>query len=100
MILDTLIRWRTAILGFVLAAASALPALLGAPEILAIVPPEWRPYIIAAGFVAMYLTRHRPATRAHDPEVQVAKAIEATPGPTTVVVASTAGGEPTAVVNA
>ena len=73
--LDFIIRWRTALLGFVLAALSAAPALLNAPEILAIVPPEWRPYVIAAGFLAMYLTRPRPATRASDPEVQVANAV-------------------------
>lgn len=100
MILDTLIRWRTAILGFVLATLSVAPALLNAPEILAIVPADWRPYVIAAGFLAMYLTRPRPASRAGDPEVQVAKAIEATPGPTTVVVASETTGQATAVVNA
>lgn len=99
MIWDIIVRWRTAILGFVFAALSVLPALLNAPEIVAIVPVEWRPYVIAAGFIAMYLTRPRAASRAADPEVQVAKAIEATPGPTTVVVTDGAG-TPTAVVNA
>jgi len=88
---DLLIRWRTLILGFILAAASVLPALLNAPEILAIIPVEWRPYVVAAGFLAMYLTRWRPASRTADPEVQVAKAISDTPGPTTVVVANSAG---------
>lgn len=86
MIWDIIVRWRTAILAFLLSAASVLPALLNAPEILAIIPSEWRPYVIAGGFLAMYLTRWRPAARADDPEVQVAKAISENPGPTTVVV--------------
>lgn len=89
MIWDIIVRWRTAILGFLLATASVLPALLNAPEILAIVPAEWRPYIIAAGFLAMYLTRPRPATRAADPEVQVANAVSA--GDTVLVVSPDTG---------
>lgn len=94
--LDFIIRWRTALLGFVLAALSALPALLNAPEILAVVPAEWRPYVIAAGFLAMYLTRPRPATRASDPEVRVANAVSK--GDTVVVAAPT--GEAKAVIDA
>lgn len=72
-ILETLTRWRTAILGAVFAAAAALPALLGAPEVLAIVPDKYKPYVIAAGYILLWLTRPRPAVLPTDPEVDMRK---------------------------
>lgn len=97
-ILDILIRWRTALLGVVFAAAAVLPAILNAPEVLAIVPEQYRPYLIAAGFILMYLTRPRAASRASDPEVKVAKEIAKTDLPSTVIIKE--DGETTAVIRA
>ena len=97
-ILDVLIRWRTALLGALLALAAVLPAILNAPEVLAIVPEQYRPYLIAAGFIAMYMTRPRPATRAADPEVQVKREISRTEKPSTIVVQE--AGAVTAVISA
>lgn len=71
---DVLVRWRTALLGFIFAAAAALPALINAPEVLAIIPGEYRPYVIALAFFLMYLTRPRPAVRADDYEASVSRA--------------------------
>lgn len=98
-LIDYIIRWRTALLGALFALAAALPAVLNAPEVLAVVPDHYRPYIVALGFVLMYATRPRPATRAADPEVQVAQAIASTEGATTVVVSQTNGPQ-TAVIRA
>ena len=95
---DILIRWRTALLGALFALSAVLPALLNAPEVLAVVPEQYRPYVIALGFVLMYLTRPRPATRAADPEVQVKKAISETDIPSTIIVKE--AGETTAVIRA
>lgn len=97
-IIDFFIRWRTALLGALFALAAALPSLLNAPEVLAVVPDQYRPYVIALGFVLMYLTRPRPATRAADPEVQVKKEIEKTDKPSTIVVQES--GAVTAVISA
>ncbi|MBN9335786.1 hypothetical protein [Devosia sp.] len=70
-LLETLVRWRTAILGALFAAAAALPSLLGAPEVLAVVPAEYRPYVIAAGYILIWLTRPRAAVLPNDPEVDM-----------------------------
>lgn len=100
MIWDTIVRWRTWLLNTVLALAFILPEVLNSPEILAVIPAEYQRWFLVSAFVLNIWMRPRPASRASDPEVQVAKAIEATPGPTTVVVASETTGQATAVVNA
>ena len=68
---ETLVRWRTLILGWLFAAAAALPSLLGAPEVLAIIPAEYRSYAVAAGFILIWLTRPRAAVLPSDPEVDM-----------------------------
>lgn len=98
--LDLIIRWRTYLLNIILALAFILPEVLNSPEILAVIPSEWQRWFLVGAFLLNIWMRPRPASRAGDPEVQVAKAIEATPGPTTVVVASETTGQATAVVNA
>lgn len=72
-----LVRWRTAVLGWLFAAAVALPSLLGAPEILALFPPEWRPYVTAAAFILVYLTRPRAAVLPDSLEASVSRARKA-----------------------
>lgn len=98
--LDLLIRWRTWLLNVTLALAFILPEVLNSPEILAIIPRDYQRWFLVAAFLLNIWMRPRPASRASDPEVRVAKAIHETPGPTTVVVASETTGEATAVVNA
>lgn len=70
---ETLVRWRTLILGWLFAAAAALPSLLGAPEVLAVLPSEYRPYAVAAAFILLWLTRPRAAVIATDLEASVSR---------------------------
>jgi hypothetical protein len=70
---DIIVRWRTALVGLLFAAAAALPSLLGAPEVLAVIPAEYRPYAIALAFVLMWATRPRAAVRASDYEASLGR---------------------------
>lgn len=97
--LDILIRWRTWFLNVTLALAFILPEVLNSPEILAIIPKDYQRWFLVVAFLLNIWMRPRPASRPSDPEVQVAKAISETPGPTTVVVAD-AGGTATAIIDA
>lgn len=68
-----LVKWRTLLAGWLFAGAAALPSLLGAPEVLAVVPAEYRPYVIAAGFLLMWLTRPRAAVLPDSLEASVSR---------------------------
>lgn len=68
-----LVRWRTLVVGWLFAAAAALPALLNAPEVIAVIPAEYRPYVIAAGFILMWLTRPRAAVLPDSLEASVSR---------------------------
>ena len=104
---DFLVRLRTRIIAIAGIALLVLPDLINmageflhSPELVAVLPPEWKSYIGLAALVLTLWSRWRPATRADDPEVQVKKAIDATPGPTKVEVRAARGGATTAVIDA
>lgn len=94
---DFIVRWRTRLFNWIGAVAVLLPPILGAPEILAIIPQTYLPYAMAAVFLINYWMRPRVATRAADPEVQVKKAISETDIPSTIVVKE--AGQTKAVIN-
>ena len=65
---EAVVRFRTWLfngVGFVLL---ALLPLLGAPEIMAVIPPDLQKYIIAAAFIINIWMRPRPAAVKKDPE--------------------------------
>lgn len=102
---DFIVRFRTWLLGIIGLVAVFLPdlvdlasQLLNAPQIVAVLPPNWKSWAGAIGFVLMVWSRWRPATRAADPEVKVARALKKVDDPATVVVE--AGGETKAVIDA
>ncbi|MBN9348257.1 MAG: hypothetical protein J0I48_19015 [Devosia sp.] len=67
---DTLVRWRTWLVNAVLAVALVAPEVLQAPELAALVPPHWRPWLIASAFLLNILMRPRKAARARDFEAK------------------------------
>ena len=67
---DFIVRWRTRLFNIVGAALVALPPVLGAPEVQAIIPPKYLPYVIAAIFLINLWMRPRAAVRAQDVEVK------------------------------
>lgn len=102
---DFVVRFRTWLLGVIGIVAMFLPdlidlasQLLNAPQIVAVLPPGWKTWAGAIGFVLIVWSRWRPATRAADAEVKVSKALKQVSDPATVVVE--AGGETKAVIDA
>jgi len=73
---ELLIRWRTWLFNGLGALFVLVGPLLGAPEIQAIIPPKYLPYVVAAVFLANLWMRPRPAAIGSDPEVQFAKEIK------------------------
>lgn len=71
------VTWRTAIAGWLFAAAAVLPEILNAPEVIAIVPAEYRPWVVAAAFLLMWLTRPRAAVLPDSLEASVSRARKA-----------------------
>lgn len=103
--LDFLIRLRTYIVGALGIVIVLLPdllpvlaELLNAPQIVAVLPEGWRTWAAVFALLCTVWTRWRPATRAADPEVQVAQAIKRVDGPATVVIRSATEAE--AVIDA
>lgn len=102
---DLLVRLRTWILGIATIIAILLPdllplaaSLINDPKIVAILPEGWSKYAGAIGTVLTIWSRWRPATRASDPEVKVAKAIKETDLTSTIIVKE--DGETKAVIQA
>lgn len=102
---DFIVRLRTWLIGTIGLFAVFLPdlidlaaQLLNAPQIAAVLPEGWKTWAAAIGFVALVWSRWRPATRAADPEVQVAKEIKKAEYGATVTVE--AGGDVKAVIDA
>lgn len=65
---ETIVRWRTLIFNGLGAVVVAIAPLLGAPELLAVIPPEYQKYLILAVFVVNYWMRPRPAVMKKDVE--------------------------------
>ena len=72
---DFLVRWRTRLfnlVGLVLLALSSpevwglISSVLGAPEVRAIIPPQWLPWVAFAAFAINLWMRPRLADRATD----------------------------------
>lgn len=83
---DIIVRLRTWVVNGGAAFLVLILPLLGAPEIMAVVPTEYHRYIIAAAFVINIMLRPRPASRQTDPEVQVAKEMKSVAKAEAVVV--------------
>jgi hypothetical protein len=72
-IFKTIARWRTWVVNLVLVAITLAPEVLSAPEILAIVPPDFQRYFLAFLFLVNIWMRPRKAVLPSDPEVKNAK---------------------------
>ena len=92
---DFIVRFRTWLLGVVGVIIMVVPLpdlislaaqILNAPEIVAVLPPGWKTWAAAIGFILMVWSRPRPASRAADPEVKVKNAISETSDPSTIKV--------------
>jgi len=66
--------------------ASVASLVLNDPKIVAILPPDTARWAGAIGAVLMIWSRFRPATRAADPEVQVAQTLKRVGGKAKVVI--------------
>lgn len=65
---DTIARWRTLLFNAIGAFIFAIAPLLGAPELLAVIPQEYQKYLILVVFVVNYWMRPRPAVLKKDIE--------------------------------
>jgi hypothetical protein len=90
---DFTVRFRTWLIGAIGMIALFLPdlitvasELLNSPQIVAVLPQNWKAYAGAIGFICLVWSRWRPAARTADTEVQVKKEIEKTDAPSTVKV--------------
>jgi len=70
---DFIVRWRTRLFNGIGAFVVLVAPLLGAPEVQAVIPPKYLPYVIAAVFVINVWMRPRVAVRADDPEAEVSR---------------------------
>jgi uncharacterized membrane protein len=101
---DFIVRFRTWLIGLA-GLAAFLPdvidiasQLLNAPQIIAVLPAEWKAWAAAIALILTVWSRWRPASRAADPEVRVKKVLKRVNDPATVVVQT--GGETKAVIEA
>lgn len=94
---DFVIRFRTWIIvgagELLLVIPDLLTELNADPDFAALVPEHWRHWIAVVILLLTLWSRFRPATRAADPEVKVAKALKDIEAPAAVVVRE-AGAEP------
>lgn len=68
MIFEIVARFRTWIFNLILVVAVMAPEILNAPEILAVVPPQFQRYFLAFLFILNIWMRPRPAVLAKDVE--------------------------------
>lgn len=85
---DIIVRWRTALFNGLGAFLVAVAPILGAPEIVAIIPPKYIPYAMAAVFLINWWMRPRAAARQSDPETVVKNTLKGTENATIVVTES------------
>lgn len=90
---DFLVRLRTWIIGTIGIILVMLPDLLvvaadllNSPDLVAVLPEEWKSYAAVAALIFTVWSRWRPASRLADPEVQTKLAIEKTDDPSTIKV--------------
>ena len=95
---DFIVRWRTRLFNGIGALLVLVAPLLGAPEVQAVIPPKYLPYVIAAVFIINVRMRPRVAATKDDAEVQVRETLKATEGPAVVEVKT--GGLTKAVIRA
>lgn len=74
---EIFVRWRTWLVNLIASLLILLPELLNAPEVIALIPAEYQKYVFVGALVLNIIMRPRPAVMAKDPEVKIAKAIEA-----------------------
>lgn len=77
---ETLVRFRTWIVNLAASMMILLPELLNAPEVLAVIPPQYQKYVFVGALILNIIMRPRPAAMAKDPEVVIAKQIAGNDG--------------------
>lgn len=70
---EAIVRWRTALFNGIGAFLVAVAPILGAPEIVAIIPPKYIPYVMAAVFLINWWMRPRAAVTKDDPEAEITR---------------------------
>lgn len=70
---DILVRWRTWVVNVLFAVLIVLPEIIAAPEVAAVAPDKWKPWLAVATLAVNIWMRPRPAVRATDPEVPTRK---------------------------
>jgi hypothetical protein len=63
---ESLVRFRTWLFNGIGALVILILPLLGAPEVMAVIPPEHQKWVIAAAFIINLWMRPRPAVIAKD----------------------------------
>jgi len=83
---DFIVRWRTRLFNGICTVLEVIAPILGAPEVQAVIPPQYLGYVIAAVCVINYIMRPRLAATKNDPEVQVRETLKAADGPDVITV--------------
>ncbi|KFL31490.1 hypothetical protein JP75_08110 [Devosia riboflavina] len=83
---DFIVRWRTRLFNGIGALLVLVAPLLGAPEVQAVIPAKYLPYVIAAVFIINVWMRPRVAATKDDAEVQVRETLKAADGPAVITV--------------
>lgn len=104
---DFTVRLRTWLIGAVGMFALFLPDLLtvfgdilNSPQIVAVLPENWKAWAGAIGFICLVWSRWRPATRTADAEVQVKQALKGSRDSVEIAVRSKSSGRTKALIDA
>lgn len=63
---EALVRFRTWVVNLIAAALLVLPELLNAPEVLAVIPPQYQKYVFVGALLLNIWMRPRPAVLKKD----------------------------------
>lgn len=103
---DFTVRLRTWLIGVIGMFALFLPDLLtvlgdilNSPQIVAVLPENWKAWAGAIGFICLVWSRWRPATRTADAEVQVKQLINGSADDVEISVKSKASGRVKATID-